>query len=63
MIQVYVMFMITNLIEPRMEKLILKNIDWENTLSNKTQERTKIMHMYIWVIVALNQLFKTGSFN
>ena len=57
------MFMITNLIEPRMEKLILKNIDWENTLSNKTQERTKIMHMYIWVIVALNQLFKTGSFN
>ena len=57
------MFMITNLIEPRMEKLILKNIDWENTLSNKTQELTKIMHMYIWVIVALNQLFKTGSFN
>ena len=57
------MFMITNLIEPRMEKLILKNIDWENTLSNKTQERTKIMHMYTWVIVALNQLFKTGSFN
>ena len=49
------MFMITNLIEPRMEKLILKNIDWENTLSNKTQELTKIMHMYIWVIVALKR--------
>ena len=37
---------------------ILKNTYRENTLSNKTRALRKSMNNNIWVIGALNQLFK-----